>query len=234
MVLAVAAVGVGIEVADECALDCGAGTGWSGPVFGLGQRKGQLADPARFGEADGGSRRVAHAVHRGLGLFAQADDQQALGGQASGACSSRVSLAPALYSPLESTAAAAAVTARIRGEKHWARAWRRGPFSVWVSTASTASSSVCNFGKICKGQGESSSIPQVKVLLESQTTVSGPTAVLAGVDGGAGLAVGLAAALGLALVPVLLALGQGQFALYPPVAEIKPGGDERVPLDLRL
>ena len=61
-----------------------------------------------------------------------------------------------------------------------------------------------------------------------------PHAVLAGVDGGAGLAVGLAAALGLALVPVLFALGDGQFALHPPVAKVKPGGDERMALDLRL
>ena len=59
-------------------------------------------------------------------------------------------------------------------------------------------------------------------------------AVLAGVDGGAGFAVGLAASLGFALVPVLLALGQGQFSLHTPVAEVKPGGDERVSLDLRL
>jgi hypothetical protein len=58
--------------------------------------------------------------------------------------------------------------------------------------------------------------------------------VLAGVDGGAGFAVGLPPLLGLALVPVLLALGNGQFALDPPVAEVKPGGDERVALDLRL
>jgi hypothetical protein len=63
---------------------------------------------------------------------------------------------------------------------------------------------------------------------------SAPHAVLAGVDGGAGFAVGLAAAFGLALVPVLFALGHGQFALHPPVAEVKPGGDERVTLDLRL
>jgi len=59
-------------------------------------------------------------------------------------------------------------------------------------------------------------------------------AVFAGIDGGAGFAIGLAAAFGLALVPVLLALGHGQFAFDPPVAEVKTGGNERVALDLRL
>ena len=58
--------------------------------------------------------------------------------------------------------------------------------------------------------------------------------MLTRVDGGAGLAVGFAAALGFPLVPVLFALGDGDFALYPAVAEVKPGGDERVTLDLRL
>ena len=61
-----------------------------------------------------------------------------------------------------------------------------------------------------------------------------PHLMFAQVDGGAGIAVGLAALFGLALVPVLLALGHGQFAFDPPVAEVKPGGDERVALDLRL
>jgi len=53
-------------------------------------------------------------------------------------------------------------------------------------------------------------------------------------DSGPGLAVGLAAALGFALVPVLFAFGDSQFALDPPIAEIKPGGDERMSLELRL
>ena len=59
-------------------------------------------------------------------------------------------------------------------------------------------------------------------------------AVFAGVDGGAGFAVGFAALFGLPLVPILLALGHGEFALYPSVAKIEAGGDERVALDLRL
>ena len=61
-----------------------------------------------------------------------------------------------------------------------------------------------------------------------------PHLVLTGVDGGAGIAVSLAALLSLALVPILLALGHSQFAFDPPVAEVKAGGDERVALDLRL
>lgn len=51
---------------------------------------------------------------------------------------------------------------------------------------------------------------------------------------GAGFAVGFAAALGFALVPVLLAFCDGQFAFHPAVAEVEPSGDERMPLDLRL
>src|SRR5271166_1568356 len=46
--------------------------------------------------------------------------------------------------------------------------------------------------------------------------------------------VGLPPPLRLPLVPVLLAFGQRQLALHPPLAEIEPGGDERMPLDLRL
>ena len=50
----------------------------------------------------------------------------------------------------------------------------------------------------------------------------------------AGFAVGFAAALGFALVPVLFALGDGQFALDPAITKIKAGGDERRPFELRL
>jgi hypothetical protein len=59
-------------------------------------------------------------------------------------------------------------------------------------------------------------------------------AVFVGFDGGAGFAVGFAAALSFALVPVLLALGESQFALDAAVAKVKAGGDERMSLDLRL
>jgi len=61
-----------------------------------------------------------------------------------------------------------------------------------------------------------------------------PHPVLAGIHSCAGLAVGLAPLFGLALVPVLFALGHGQLALDAALAEIKPDGDERMPFDLRL
>ena len=53
-------------------------------------------------------------------------------------------------------------------------------------------------------------------------------------DGGAGLTVGFAAAFGFALVPVLFALGHGQFALDLSTPEIEASGDERMSFDLRL
>ena len=88
-----------------------------------------------------------------------------------------------------------------------------------------------NLGKICEGEG---GFHRFLRLCPESRRRSAVTAVLAGVDGGAGFAVGLAAAFGFPLVPVLFALGKGQFALDASVAEVKPGGDERVSLDLRL
>lgn len=58
--------------------------------------------------------------------------------------------------------------------------------------------------------------------------------VFAFVDGGAGFAVGFAAFFGFALVPLLFAFGDGQFAFDAAVAEIEADGDERMPFDLRL
>ena len=63
---------------------------------------------------------------------------------------------------------------------------------------------------------------------------SAAASVFAGLDGGAGLAVGLAAALGFALVPVLFAFGEGELALDAAVAEVEAGGNERMTLGLRL
>lgn len=57
---------------------------------------------------------------------------------------------------------------------------------------------------------------------------------LAAGDGGAGLFVGVAFAFRFALVPDLLALGQGEFALHLAIAKIKTGGDERKSFLLRL
>ena len=71
----------------------------------------------------------------------------------------------------------------------------------------------------------------LRVDLEERASTS--HAVFAGVYGGAGVAVGFAALLGFALVPVLFALGDGQFA-FDPAVEIEAGGDERVAFDLRL
>src|SRR6201996_2450100 len=62
----------------------------------------------------------------------------------------------------------------------------------------------------------------------------GLVAVLAADNGGAGFPVGFPALDRLALVPVLLALGDGQLALHAAVPEIKPGRDERMAFDLRL
>jgi hypothetical protein len=59
-------------------------------------------------------------------------------------------------------------------------------------------------------------------------------AVFIGVNGRTGIAIGFAAALGFALVPILFALGQRKLALDSPISEVKPDRDERVPLDLRL
>src|SRR5580704_13716970 len=53
-------------------------------------------------------------------------------------------------------------------------------------------------------------------------------------DGGAGFAVGFAAALGFAFVPILFALGDGQFALHATITKVKAGGDERMSFELRL
>jgi hypothetical protein len=62
--------------------------------------------------------------------------------------------------------------------------------------------------------------------------VSSPGALGAGY-GGFGFLVAFAGALGGALVPVLFALGEGEFALDAAVAEIKFDGDERVAFLLR-
>jgi len=58
--------------------------------------------------------------------------------------------------------------------------------------------------------------------------------MLAGIDGGAGFAVGFASFFGLAFVPVLLAFGYGEFAFDAAALEVKAGGDERMSFDLRL
>jgi len=56
---------------------------------------------------------------------------------------------------------------------------------------------------------------------------SGGSGFAAAGYGGAGFAVGFAAAFGFAFVPVLFTASDGEFALDPAIAEIKAGGDER-------
>jgi hypothetical protein len=58
--------------------------------------------------------------------------------------------------------------------------------------------------------------------------------MLTGIDRRPGFLIRFAPLLGLALIPVLLALGNGKFAFDPAISEVKPGGNERMPLDLRL
>ena len=61
-----------------------------------------------------------------------------------------------------------------------------------------------------------------------------PHPMLIRVDRRPRLAIRLPPLFGFALVPVLFALGDGEFALDPAVFEVEAGGDERMPLDLRL
>ena len=88
LVFAVAAIGVGIEVADERALDsraCGPSRCvdlTSGRVFR--ESEDHLANAARLGIANGGSGGVTHAVNCDFGEIAEADEKQALSGEACG------------------------------------------------------------------------------------------------------------------------------------------------------
>ena len=83
-VFAVAAVGVRVEVAEGGAFEDGAGAGAGWEIVGFREGEDELADGAGLGEADGGSGGGAHGVDGGFGLLAQAYDEQAVGGQASG------------------------------------------------------------------------------------------------------------------------------------------------------
>jgi len=83
-VFAVAAVGVGIEIADDAAFDGGADAGAWRKEFCYRKSKDQIADCAGLGEADGCSGGVADAVRGCLGLLAEADDEETLGGETGG------------------------------------------------------------------------------------------------------------------------------------------------------
>ena len=143
-VLAVAAIGVGIEVADERALD-----GGPAPLRGAdlselssGRAKASSRIAARLGVADGGSRRhCAPRARSALAFLPRPTISSRFAFSPAGACSSTVSLVPALYSPLASTAAAAASDRFVAGQQDGLRR-TSGPLAVCVSTAATASSSV--------------------------------------------------------------------------------------------
>ena len=106
-VFAIAAVGVGIEVADEGAFAGSARSGGPRQAFGLGQREHQFPDATGLGEPDRGPGGIADGVHRGFACFPSPTINRRLALSPAGAWSRTVSLAPALYSPLASTAAAA-------------------------------------------------------------------------------------------------------------------------------
>ncbi len=80
-ILAVAAVGVGVEVADKCALDSSACAGKereleAGYASRVGHCEGQFANGARLGEANGGPGRIAYGMDGDFGLLAEADDEE--------------------------------------------------------------------------------------------------------------------------------------------------------------
>ncbi len=88
-VFALAAIGVGIEVADEGAFNGGACAGIAGSVRprscgASGSANVEFANGARLGVAHGGSGGVANGVDGGFGLLAEADDEEPFGFQSGG------------------------------------------------------------------------------------------------------------------------------------------------------
>ena len=90
LIFAIAAVGVGVEIADGRPLDSSSDGGRTGHCVGRtcgGQPFGEvlreghhdLPNPAWFGETHGGSGGVAHLVNCGLGEFAEAYDKEPFG-----------------------------------------------------------------------------------------------------------------------------------------------------------
>ncbi len=171
-------------------------------------------------------------MHRGLGLLAQADQQQPLGGQAGRGVQQQRLVGAGLVFAAGEHGGRGGLHGRVGGQQH-GLGLGVGAFGGLCVGGQHGQQFGFDSGKMRKRQLSSSCSLSVLSFLRYPGP-SAPHAVLAGVDGGAGFAVGLAAAFGFALVPVLLALGHGQLALHPSVAEVKPGGDERVALDLRL
>ena len=140
---------------------------------------------------------------------------------------STVSQLAALNSPLARTVCAALTTESSVGSRAGS-ALASGAFEVDWSTVNTTSNSVAtvaaSFWSNC-----------VFIILTGVDCVClAREFALAVGNGGPGFLVCFSAAFCFALVPILLAFGHGQFALYLAVPEVKPGRDERMAFYLRL
>ncbi len=142
LVLAVAAVGVGVEVAHKRSLRGSAGHRVE-RTFGivLGQRKDKLPNPARLGQADGGSGGLAHRVDRGLCHLSEPDNQQPLGGETRRGVKEHRLVGASLIFPGLEHGCRCGLNRGIGGEQRGLGFGVRA-FAVWVSAARTARSSV--------------------------------------------------------------------------------------------
>jgi len=169
-------------------------------------------------------------MNSGLGLLAEADEEEAFGGETGWRVQQEGLVGAGLVFAGCEHRGCRGRDRRVGGEKHGRRFGVGAFFGLGVY--GWDSEQFClNFGKSCKRQRSFHRFLRLRFRSKRRSIAA---AMFIGVDGGAGFAVGLAAALGFSLVPVLFTLGQGQFALDTPIAEVKPGGDERVSLDLRL
>ena len=127
LVFAIAAIGVGIEVADVSAFNGGPCAGRGRQTFGRWESEGQFANAAGLGEADGGSGSVADTVHRGLGLLAEADDEKAPGGETRGRMEQQRFVGTGLVFAAGEDGGRGCGNAGIGGEEH-GRGLGIGPF----------------------------------------------------------------------------------------------------------
>ena len=127
LVLALATIGIGIEISHQRTLNRRSRNHCMEQPFGgvLRQRKRQLPNPPRLGKPHRRSRCLPHAVHRALAGLPSPTISSRLAASPAGAWIKRVSFAPALYSPVPSTPAAAASTA-ASASATLAAAWRQG------------------------------------------------------------------------------------------------------------
>jgi len=154
LVLAIAAVGVGIEIGRRRHPRQRPSPPLQGQTLESfsGNAKGQLTNAARLGEADGGSGGIADAVHGGLGLLPEPDDEEAFGGKTSWRVQQEGFVGAGLYSPLASTAAAAAATAGS-AVRSAGRGLDAGTFFSLGVDGWNGEQFGCNFGEIREGQG---------------------------------------------------------------------------------